>query len=253
MATRPRARSRTIRRRAPFPSSWSRRRARRRTRSGVCARARSTTWSNQSRPTNSWPRPRRHSRPDGTMNENASLKSLRDRPFELLAELERRGRAVTAAAASENPGAREWVGVAFRMAGELYLAAREETREVLAVPAGLTRVPGAKTWVKGIANVRGQLLPILDLRQYLGSGVTPNSRNVRVIVVNHREVPAGLLVDEVLGFRRFSESEFSGDAPPTVVRCERYLAGAFKRGPEQWPVLSLRQLVESPSFQEAAA
>jgi hypothetical protein len=37
------------------------------------------------------------------------------------------------------------------------------------------------------------------------------------------------------------------------VRCERYLAGAFKRGPEQWPVLSLRQLVESPSFQEAAA
>ena len=120
------------------------------------------------------------------MNENVPLKSLRDRPFELLAELERRGRAVTAAAASENPGAREWVGVAFRMAGELYLAAREETREVLAVPPGLTRIPGAKTWVKGIANVRGQLLPILDLRQYLGSGVTPNSRNVRVIVVNHR-------------------------------------------------------------------
>ena len=63
------------------------------------------------------------------MNEIVPLKSLRDRPFELLAELERRGRAVTAAAASENPGAREWVGVAFRMAGELYLAAREETRE----------------------------------------------------------------------------------------------------------------------------
>ena len=82
------------------------------------------------------------------MNEQATLKSLRDRPFELLAELERRGRAVTAAAASENPGAREWVGVAFRMAGELYLAAREETREVLAVPPGLTRVPGAKPWVR---------------------------------------------------------------------------------------------------------
>jgi hypothetical protein len=115
-----------------------------------------------------------------SVSEAVTLKSLRDRPFELLAELERRGRAVTAAAASENPGAREWVGVAFRMAGELYLAAREETREVLAVPPGLTRIPGAKTWVKGIANVRGQLLPILDLRQYLGSGVTPNSRNVRV-------------------------------------------------------------------------
>ena len=49
------------------------------------------------------------------------------------------------------------------------------------------------------------------------------------MVVNHREIPAGLLVDEVLGFRRFAEGEFSGDAPPTVARCERYLAGAFRR------------------------
>ncbi len=187
------------------------------------------------------------------MNDVVSLASLRDRPFELLAELERRGRAVTAAAATENPSGREWVGVAFKMAGELYLVAREETREVLSVPTSVTRVPGAKSWVKGLANVRGQLLPILDLRQYLGSGVTPNTRNTRVIVVAHRELPAGLLVDEVLGFRRFADGEFSGDAPPTVVRCDRYLAGAFRRGAEHWPVLSLRSLVESPSFQDAAA
>ena len=65
----------------------------------------------------------------------------------------------------------EWVGVALRMAGELYLVAREEAREVLGVPAPLTRVPGAKSWMLGLANVRGQLLPIIDLRAYLGSGV----------------------------------------------------------------------------------
>jgi twitching motility protein PilI len=57
------------------------------------------------------------------------------------------------------------------------------------VPSQLTRVPGAKAWVKGLANVRGQLLPVLDLRQFLGSGVTPLTRNTRVIVVNHRECP----------------------------------------------------------------
>ena len=74
-----------------------------------------------------------------------------------------------------------------------------------------------------------------------------------VVVVNHREIPAGLLVDEVLGFRRFAEGEFSGDAPPTVARCERYLAGAFRRAHEQWPVLSLRSVLESPAFAEAAA
>jgi twitching motility protein PilI len=192
------------------------------------------------------------------MNETSpstevELKSLRDRPFELLAELDRRGRAVSAHLSQEANTGREWVGVALRMAGDLYLVAREETREVLGVPTGSTRVPGAKSWIKGLANVRGQLLPIIDLRQFLGSGITPITRNTRIVVVNHREIPAGLLVDEVLGFRRFAESEFSGDAPPTVARCERYLAGAFRRGSEQWPVLSLRQVLESPSFAEAAA
>ena len=59
------------------------------------------------------------------------------------------------------------------MAGETYLVAREETREVLTYPSQLTRVPGAKTWVKGLANVRGALLPVIDLRQFLGSGATP--------------------------------------------------------------------------------
>jgi twitching motility protein PilI len=186
------------------------------------------------------------------MADEVPLKTLRDRPFELLAELERRGRAVSAQVNQEGTTGREWVGVALRMAGDLYLVAREETREVLGLPPALTRVPGAKQWIKGLANVRGQLLPVIDLRQFLGSGTTPISRNTRVVVVNHREIP-GLLVDEVLVFRRFAEGEFSGDAPPTVARCERYLAGAFRRANEQWPVLSLRSVLESSAFSEAAA
>jgi twitching motility protein PilI len=187
------------------------------------------------------------------MESPAALRNLRDRPFELLLELERRSRAGAAEQGRDTGPDREWVGVAFRMSGEVFLVAREETREVLGLPTVITRIPGARSWVKGLANVRGQLLPILDLRQYLGSGVTQPGRNARVLVVNHREVPAGLLVDEVLGFRRFADREFSAEVPPTVVRVDRYLAGAFRRGSEVWPVLSLRNLVESPSFLQAAS
>lgn len=182
-----------------------------------------------------------------------NLRSLRDRPFELLKELEKRSRANIAGPAPDASAGREWVGVAFRMGGETFLVAREETREVLGYPAAVTRIPGAKAWVKGLANVRGQLLPMLDLRQFLGSGMTAAGRNTRVIVVNHREIPAGLMVDEVLGFRRFAEREFSADPPPTVIRCDSYLAGAFRRGGEVWPVLSLKNLVESQSFLQAAS
>jgi len=188
---------------------------------------------------------------DGGSGEN--LRSLRDRPFELLQELEKRSRANAAGPAPEASAGREWVGVAFRMGGETFLVAREETREVLGYPAAVTRIPGAKAWVKGLANVRGQLLPMIDLRQLLGSGMTAAGRNTRVIVVNHREIPAALMVDEVLGFRRFAEREFSADPPPTVIRCDSYLAGAFRRGGEVWPVLSLKSLVESQSFLQAAS
>lgn len=184
---------------------------------------------------------------------DTSLRSLRDRPFELLKELEKRSRTVTTAPPAEASAGREWVGVACRMGGETFLIAREETREVLGFPAVITRIPGAKSWVKGLANVRGSLLPMIDLRQFLGSGVTSAGRNTRIVVVNHREIPAGLIVDEVLGFRRFAESEFNAEAPPTVIRCEAYLAGAFRRGGEVWPVLSLKSLVESQSFLQAAS
>src|SRR6202035_57663 len=98
-----------------------------------------------------------------TSGSLTSLRSLRDRPFELLKELEKRSRAVTAGNIPEPSAGREWVGVAFRMGGETFLVAREETREVLGYPAAVTRIPGAKNWVKGLANIRGQLLPMLDL------------------------------------------------------------------------------------------
>ncbi len=182
-----------------------------------------------------------------------SLRSLRDRPFELLKELERRSRSVTAGNTPEAAAGQEWVGVAFRMGGETFLVAREETREVLGYPAVITRIPGAKNWVKGLANIRGQLLPMLDLRQFLGSGSTTPGRNTRIVVANHREIPAGLIVDEVLGFRRFADPEFNPEPPPTVIRCDSYLAGAFRRGGEVWPVLSLKSLIESQSFLQAAS
>jgi twitching motility protein PilI len=181
------------------------------------------------------------------------LRGLRDRPFELLKELEKRGRRETAGSAPDTAAGQEWVGVALRMGGETFLVAREETREVLGYPAVLTRIPGAKSWVKGLANIRGQLLPMVDLRQFLGSAPTMAGRNTRIVVANHRDVPAGLMVDEVLGFRRFAESEFNAEPPPTVIRCDRYLAGAFRRGGEVWPVLNLKILVESQSFLQAAS
>jgi twitching motility protein PilI len=187
------------------------------------------------------------------MTASGGLRALRDRPFELLQKLEQMSRAALASQGRDAATGREWVGVAFRLSAESFLVAREETREVMGVPANMTRVPGARSWIRGLANVRGQLLPVVDLRAFLGGGVIPTTRSARILVANHREVPAGLLVDEVLGFRRFNEEEFASAVTPTILRCERYLAGTFRRGNDSWPVFSLRSLLESNEFLQAAA
>jgi twitching motility protein PilI len=191
------------------------------------------------------------------MSAGPTLRDLRDRPMDLLLELERRGRAATAAPGAPTASDVEWVGVAVRIGGEMYLLAREEVREVLGVPSPLTRVPGAKPWILGIANVRGALLPVIDLRQFLGGGVTPTARGARVVVAKHRDVPAGLLVDEVLGFRRFAENDFRGESPASAVVSGRFVAGTFaqrdNQGEHQWPVFSLRRLLEDPGFGAGAA
>ncbi len=186
------------------------------------------------------------------MSTAADLTALIEQPFDLLQELERRSRsAIAGRGTGDLP--EEWVGIGFRIGDEQFVASREEVREVLMLPDSITRVPGSKRWVLGIANLRGHLLPLIDLKLYLGSGRTPLRRVSRVISVNHRDVPAGLVVDEVLGFRRFLDNEFSAEWPETVVRCDRFIRGAYKRGPDVWPVFGLYELLESGSFLQAAA
>lgn len=186
------------------------------------------------------------------MSGSADLAALVEQPFALLKEMEQRSRA---AHAGQGAGAMpsEWVGVGFRIGEEKFVADREQVREVLMLPDAVTRVPGANRWLLGIANLRGHLLPLIDVKLLLGSGRTSLRRTTRVISVNHREVPAGLVVDEVLGFRRFSDNEYTGDATKTIVRCDKFLGGAYQRGEESWPVFNLFDLVESKMFLQAAA
>jgi twitching motility protein PilI len=177
-----------------------------------------------------------------------SLQALAGQPFELLVELERRARVAVAAREGAPSAADEWVGIGFRLGAERFVTTRGDVREVLPVPDQVTRVPGAKPWLRGIANLRGQLLTVVDLKSFLGAGSAATERQARVLVVANREVPTGLIVDEVVGFRRFGASEYREDAPAGVIRCEHYVEGCYRRGSEVWPRFSLPKLLGDEQF-----
>jgi twitching motility protein PilI len=182
-----------------------------------------------------------------------SLNRLREEPFKLLREMERMCRAAASGSRADGGDGEEWVGIGCKLANERLLISREDIREVMMLPAALTRVPGAKDWVAGLANLRGQILTVVDLRTFLGAGTSKGMRSARVLVVDSAEIPVGIIVDEVFGFRRFGEGEITKEAPETSLRCERYLAGACTRGAEVWPILSLTKLLAASEFQKASA
>lgn len=179
------------------------------------------------------------------------LSALAQQPFEALLELERRARALASANVSADEAVDEWVGIAFRLGGEHFVANRADVREVMPVPEAMTRVPGAKPWLRGVTNVRGQLLTVVELRAFLGSGAVLPDRRGRVLVLASRDVPTGLIVDEVFGFRRFRPTEFESHAPAPSLRCEQYLSGVYRRGSEVWPQFDLNSLLADEQFLNA--
>lgn len=182
-----------------------------------------------------------------------NLRELHDRPYELLLAMEERARAAAARREGKNAqGAGEWIGVGFRLGADRFVADRADVKEVMSVPDAMTRVPGAKSWLRGIANVRGQLITIVDLKAFLGGGISLPDRRARVLVAASRDVPTGLLVDEVLGFRRFSATDYRSESVAPTIRCEAYLQGSYRRGAEVWPYFRLPKLLADELFLSAA-
>jgi purine-binding chemotaxis protein CheW len=70
--------------------------------------------------------------------------------------------------------------------------------EVGRVPV-VTRVPGAPDWLAGLANWRGRILAVLDLRAQLGADPVPLGRPARLVVLSSDGVVAGIVVDAVAG------------------------------------------------------
>lgn len=184
--------------------------------------------------------------------QSGALRELRNDPYELLRQMESRSRHGKAGA-GDGAESTEWVGIGFLLGNERFLVQRGQVREVMMLPSLTTSVPGSKEWIAGLANLRGQLLPLIDLRKFLGAGSTKATRTARVLVAQNEELLVGILVDEVYGFRRFSHAEFSSDLPELKLRCDRYLDGACVRGADTWGVFSMEKLLAASEFQQAAA
>ena len=107
-----------------------------------------------------------------------------------------------------------------------------------------TRIPNAPKHIKGVVNLRGEVIPIINLRTKLGMKSEDLDKNSRVVVVVVDDIVAGLIVDsssEVLEIDRESI-----DKPPTTENNEfiEYISGIGKTSDKLIILLDLKKILE---------
>jgi twitching motility protein PilI len=145
----------------------------------------------------------------------------------------------------------EWSGIAFRLDGNSLLVPMEQVVEILDYPV-LSAVPLTQPWVRGIANIRGNLLPVIDLNGYLGNALTQVTDKTRVLVIDYEGLYSGLVVDEVMGLKHFLDEEYTEDEADVAALLQPYIGYGYRRNEQIWWVLSLYAVADSQQFLQAA-
>ena len=168
-------------------------------------------------------------------------------PFEILKNLDARCRRNSSGLPVAKAVVDDWIGIGFAINQMPLIAKMDDVSEILPPPETI-RVPGVTHWVKGLANIRGNLMPVLDMNGFLYGNATELRKESRILIVNKLGIVAGLLVDEVYGLRRFKPEEHRREVVQDAGSIGEYLAGTFVDKVRRWNVFSVEKLARAEQF-----
>ena len=117
--------------------------------------------------------------------------------------------------------------VTFFLAREEYGVDVRLVQEIIRLSV-ITQVPRAPEFIKGVINLRGRIIPVIDLKRRLGLGEVAADRQTRVVVIHVRERLVGLLVDGASQVLRVPVSTIEA-APEEVTEIDaNYVRGVAK-------------------------
>ncbi len=182
-----------------------------------------------------------------------SMTAASDSPYQYLVSLDQKCRSNASGLPVVEESRDEWVGVQFVLNGNELLASMDEISEIVSLPP-VTRIPGVKPWVVGMANMRGMLLPVIDLERFMygsSSGVVDGNR--RLLVIRQGEVFAGLMIEQIIGMRHYWADEKAAELPGWIdAPLAPLVEVAFQRAGHSVPVFSMKSLIGSEAFMDVA-
>lgn len=174
--------------------------------------------------------------------------AVNETPFAILARYERLSFAHASDTQDKLDAPGLWRGIGFRVGARRLVAGIDEINELLALPT-LTPVPGTKPWLLGVANVRGNLVPVIDFARFLFGERTQTSDRSRLLVVRQSGGSVALLVDEVFGQRTVDEQQRREAEKEDDPRLSRFATDRVG----DLAIFSMSRLVRAPDFRMAAA
>jgi twitching motility protein PilI len=172
--------------------------------------------------------------------------------FLVLADYEQRSLAHIAGLPEQLDAPGLWRGVAYRVGSHRLASGFDEVIEILPMPA-LTHVPGSQAWMLGVANIRGTLLPVVDLKQFLEGERTVLHERQRVLVMRQPGGDVAIIIDELYGQRSFVDAQGITSEAVNEGRYEHFIDRAYRMNDQDWGVFSFERLARTPEFRQAAA
>lgn len=117
--------------------------------------------------------------------------------------------------------------VIFRLADEYYALDIQTVQEIVRMQT-ITSIPGSDFWVEGITNLRGRVVPVVDLRKRCGVEIRENSAETRIVVVSSSNGMVGLIVDAVSEVMRIPGEQVEQPSAIVSVPENTYLRGIAK-------------------------
>ncbi|MCX7667746.1 MAG: chemotaxis protein CheW [Atribacterota bacterium] len=117
--------------------------------------------------------------------------------------------------------------VAFQLGEESYGVDIAQVQEIIRMQP-VTKVPGAPTFVEGVINLRGRVIPVLDLRKRFNLPARQDTKDTRIVVVEVPPHTVGMIVDAVDEVLRISEDKVEPPSPFIASIDTEYLRGVGK-------------------------
>jgi len=134
--------------------------------------------------------------------------------------------------------------VVFRLEGQLYGAEIMVVREVSSVTP-ITRLPNTPPYVEGVIDLRGEIMPVIDIRKRLGLPTRQTDQETRVMILSVGDMTAALVVDGVDQVLTLNDDQIVAPDARTIIAGQDYVRGVARSGEKLVIIMDLERLIRT--------